>query len=733
MGPGLLWGMASHSSLRGLALALVLLALAVAAASGALPQQQGTVDLATQANVRIDGAAAGNVLGEYGTSAGDFDGDGVTDLIVTNSAVASAWVIFGSAAGGNVSLASPASRAIKISGVVFHWASGGQDVNGDGLGDVVLGGSGADAAYVVFGSKSRVDVDVTSLGVRGFKMTGAAGDGTGASVAMAPDMNGDGKGEVVVGAFGTGNNGRAGSGSAYVVFGTASTSTISLPALGSAGYRIDGAVANHCAGSVVAAGPDVTGDCVPDVLVGAPGASFSFATAGAVYVVGGKATTSNIDLNAACTCFRIDGQRASDQLPRSLAITPDMNGDGLGEAIVGTDFADNPTAGDGSAGSAYVVFGKATTTSVALAALGSGGFRVDGEKGTDQAARSLASAGDVNGDGKPDFVLGALFADNNSRNGSGSAYVIFGTAATTTVSLGSLGSAGFRIDGAATGDNVGRSVGSGGDFNADGRPDVVTGGEFADNGGNNTGSEYVVYGFGTPAFAYGATAIAATVGSAITPLAATGVKRTGTPTFSVAPALPGGLALDPATGTVSGTPTAAAADAPYTVTMSDLAGAATATLNIRVDAAPATPEPQPQTPQPPTPLPGPTLLPGACKNVKTGTAARNVLTGSAAGDLIRGRSGNDRISGLGGDDCLFGEAGNDSLSGGSGKDKLDGGAGNDSLVGGTGVDTFTGGAGNDVINSRDGKAERVNCGKGKDRVKGDKKDRLKGCEKKSLK
>src|SRR4051794_24413232 len=111
--------MAPRSPLRACALALALLAAVVAAAYGALPQQQGTVDLASQANVRIDGAAAGNVLGEYGTSAGDFDGDGVSDLVVTNSAASLAWIIFGSADASNLSLAAPGSRAIKISGTIF--------------------------------------------------------------------------------------------------------------------------------------------------------------------------------------------------------------------------------------------------------------------------------------------------------------------------------------------------------------------------------------------------------------------------------------------------------------------------------------------------------------------------------------------------------------------------------------------------------------------------------------
>jgi Ca2+-binding RTX toxin-like protein len=717
--------MAPRVRLRAFLAAPVVVIAVTATALASLPQQSGTVDLATQSNVRLDGAAAGNVFGEQVAPAGDFNGDGVDDVIVTNGAAAFAWVVFGSAAGGDLDMSSPGGRAIKISGANFHGAAGGRDVNGDGLADVVLGDSGVDAAWVVFGSQAPSDVNVGSLGSRGFKMAGGAGDGTGVSVAETADMNGDGKAEVVVGAFGTNNNGRNGSGSAYVVFGRASTSEITLPLLTS-GFRIDGAAVNNGAGSVVAGGGDVTGDGVPDVLVGAPGASFSFASAGAVYVVGGKSSTTAIDLNAACTCFRIDGQRASDQLPRSLAITGDMNGDGFGEAVVGTDFADNPTAGDGSAGSAWVVFGKSSTSNVALASLGAGGFLIYGQKASDQAARSLGPAGDVNGDGKPDIVIGALFADNNGRTNSGSAYVVYGTASTAPVALGNLGAAGFRIDGAKSDDSLGRSANGAGDFNADGRPDVISGAEFADPAGRNSaGSTYVVFGFGQPSFGYSPASVAGVVGTAITPLAPTDVKRTGAATYAIAPELPAGLTFDSATGTISGTPTAASPDAAYTVTMTDQVGSATATVNVKVDAAAVTTQPS-------TPTTITEVLPvGACRLARTGTAAADTLFGTAVGDLIRGGRGNDKISGLAGDDCLFGQAGNDTLSGGAGKDKLDGGPGKDKLTGGKGKDTFTAGAGNDTINSKDGVRETVNCGKGRDRVKADKRDKLKGCEKRT--
>jgi Ca2+-binding RTX toxin-like protein len=176
-----------------------------------------------------------------------------------------------------------------------------------------------------------------------------------------------------------------------------------------------------------------------------------------------------------------------------------------------------------------------------------------------------------------------------------------------------------------------------------------------------------------------------------------------------------------------------------------------------------------------TPLPGllPGLLPGACANQRLGTAGPDLLDGTSAGDTLRGLAGNDRLNGFAGRDCLFGatgndrlsgDAGNDSLagnagrdrasagggndraSGGTGNDRLSGGAGNDRLSGGAGKDTLRGGAGRDtfaagkgantisaggggdVVNAANNKADRVDCGKGRDRVRADTQDTLTGCE-----
>jgi hypothetical protein len=142
--------------------------------------------------------------------------------------------------------------------------------------------------------------------------------------------------------------------------------------------------------------------------------------------------------------------------------------------------------------------------------------------------------------------------------------------------------------------------------------------------------------------------------------------------------------------------------------------------------------------------PGP--LPGACANRRNGTALADVLTGTAAGDNLFGFAGNDVLNGLAGNDCLNGGSGNDRLNGGSGADKLTGGTGrdrlsggrgndrliggkgNDLLIGGPGRNTYSGGAGNDTIKAKNGKVDKIDCGKGRDLAFVDKRDKVKHCE-----
>jgi hypothetical protein len=102
-----------------------------------------------------------------------------------------------------------------------------------------------------------------------------------------------------------------------------------------------------------------------------------------------------------------------------------MNGDGLEDALVGAGRA-SPNGID-DAGRTYVVFGKTSTDRVSLSDVAQtiGGFALDGEAEEDAAGGSLSGAGDINGDGIADIVVGASGADPNGE-GSGRAYVVFG-------------------------------------------------------------------------------------------------------------------------------------------------------------------------------------------------------------------------------------------------------------------------------------------------------------------
>ncbi|HEY9817780.1 MAG TPA: integrin alpha, partial [Candidatus Obscuribacterales bacterium] len=259
-------------------------------------------------------------------------------------------------------------------------------------------------------------------GSNGFRIDGVAEfDNSGFSVSSAGDINGDGIDDLIIGATSANSNGLD-SGSSYVVFGSVGgfNSTLNLSSLdGSNGFSIYGVTDFNYFGRSVSGGGDINGDGFDDLIIGAFVADPNGNTdSGSSYVVfgsgGGFSSILNLSSLDGSNGFRIDGVAAFDYSGRSVSSAGDVNGDGFDDLIIGSYRADpNGT----NSGSSYVVFGSDAgfSSTLNLSALtGSNGFRIDGVAADDRSGFSVSSAGDINGDGFDDLIIGSYRADPNS-------------------------------------------------------------------------------------------------------------------------------------------------------------------------------------------------------------------------------------------------------------------------------------------------------------------------------
>lgn len=419
----------------------------------------------------------GTTFGASVASAGDVNGDGYADVIVGAPSYKNGqdregriYVFHGSASGLKPLPAWTFESNIAECELGWSVASAG-DINGDGFDDVLAGSEFCSTSIKPENREGRVYLFLgTSAGLSptyAWMIQGGGFDESlGWSIASAGDVNKDGYADVIIGApwasYPEGHEGRV-----YVFYGSASGLKTT------ADWTAESNVPWSDFGQSVASAGDVNGDGFDDAIIGHGNMSNPESGEGRAYVYLGSATGLS-----AMPAWKYENNRAGTALGESVASAGDVNGDGFSDVIVGGFRYSNP---DEREGVAYLFMGSASGPSLTP------NWQAEGNQAYAEYGQSVASAGDVNKDGFDDVLVGAPWYSHGENN-EGRAFLYYGSAS------GLLPSPVYTTESNQERANLGYSVACAGDVNGDGIADIIVGAQGYDGGQENEGRTIVYHG-----------------------------------------------------------------------------------------------------------------------------------------------------------------------------------------------------------------------------------------------
>ena len=383
-----------------------------------------TIDLAN-ADYSFVGEGVNNESGLSVSTAGDVDNDGLDDILIGarwNSEAADSagktYLILGSSLGTTSTINLVDADYSFLGESIYDYSgiyvSTAGDVDNDGLSDIVIsangnddGGSGAGKAYLILGS-SLGSTTSMSLANADYSFVGEqASDGV-AKATTAGDIDNDGLDDILISAN-SNDDGGADAGKSYLILGSSLGSTTSM-SLANADYSFVGEGSYEYSGHDISTAGDIDNDGLDDILIGAFGNSQGGTSAGKTYLILGSSLGTTSTMNLSSANYSFIGEYAQDRSGTDVSSAGDVDNDGFDDILIGSHANSD---GGSYAGKAYLILGS-SIGSTSVINLSTADFSFIGTN-ADDVLREVSSAGDVNGDGQSDILIGAV---NNDQGGS---------------------------------------------------------------------------------------------------------------------------------------------------------------------------------------------------------------------------------------------------------------------------------------------------------------------------